>query len=88
MTSIKSALVLGASRGIGRQIALTLAENGYGVVVASKSTESTVKLPGSIFTVADEIRQNGGQAYPVKCDCRRHEDIGEAVKTTIEKYIS
>ena len=43
---IKSALILGATRGIGKQIALTFAENGYKVCVAAKTTESTPKLPG------------------------------------------
>lgn len=46
---MKSALVIGATRGIGRQIALTLAENGYGVCVAAKTVVSTEKNPGMLF---------------------------------------
>ena len=45
---VKTALILGASRGIGKQIALTFAENGYKVCVAAKTTESTPKLPGML----------------------------------------
>lgn len=45
---MKSALVIGATRGIGRQIALTLAENGYGVCVAAKTVVSTEKNPGML----------------------------------------
>ena len=82
---MKSALVIGASRGIGRQIAITLAQNNYAVSVASKSVESTDKLPGSISTVAQEITSAGGVAVPVRCDCREEVDIQNAVKQTLAK---
>ena len=82
---MKSALVIGASRGIGRQIAITLSQNNYGVVVASKTSESKVNLPGSINTVAEEIKSAGGTAYPSRCDCRDESDIGNVVKHAIEK---
>lgn len=64
------AIVTGASRGIGRAIALGLAQAGYAVVVAAKSTTSSDKLPGSVYTVADEVTALGGQALPVACDVR------------------
>ena len=82
---MKSALVIGASRGIGRQIALTLSKNNYGVVLASKSVESSAKLPGSIYSVADEIKQADGVALPVRCDCRDETDIKNVVNTGIEQ---
>ena len=84
-TRMKSALVIGASRGIGRQIAVTLSHNNFGVVVASKTSDSTEKLPGSINTVAEEIRSAGGTAYPFRCDCRYESDIQNTVKHTFEK---
>ena len=56
------AIVTGASRGIGRAIALGLARSGCHVVIAAKSTESTEKLPGSIFTVAEEAATFGIRA--------------------------
>lgn len=86
MTSQKAALVIGASRGIGRQFALTLARNNYAVVVASKTEESSTNLPGSIHSVAEEIRASGGVALPVRCDCRNEEDIERAVNTATEKF--
>jgi citronellol/citronellal dehydrogenase len=64
------AIVTGASRGIGRAIALGLAGAGCRVVVAAKSTVSTEKLPGSIFTVAAEVEALGAQALPVQVDVR------------------
>lgn len=82
---MKSALIIGASRGIGRQIAVTLAQNNFGVVVASKSVESTDKLPGSINTVAEEITSAGGVAHPIRCDCRSEADIQTAVQHAISK---
>ena len=60
------AIVTGASRGIGRAIALGLAKAGCDVVVAAKSTESTEKLPGSIYTVAAEVEALGRR----RCRCR------------------
>ena len=83
---MKSALVIGASRGIGRQIALTLSRNGYKVGVAAKTIESTPKLPGSIYTVSKEIEELGGTALPIKCNVRNPEEIDTAVKTCIEKF--
>lgn len=85
MSYQKAALVIGASRGIGRQVALTLARKNYAVVVASKTEESSEKLPGSINSVAEEIRACGGVALPVRCDCRNEADIERAVDITCER---
>lgn len=86
MTSCKAALVIGASRGIGRQIALTLAKNNYAVVVAAKTEEASAKLPGTIYSVAKEIQDAGGLALPVKCDCRDEADIQKAVNASYERF--
>ncbi|BFZ19475.1 hypothetical protein BsWGS_22514 [Bradybaena similaris] len=83
---MKSALVIGATRGIGRQIALTLAENGYGVCVAAKTVVSTEKNPGSIFDVAAEITDKGGKAFAVKCDVRSESDIKTTVAKCLENF--
>src|SRR5438876_458756 len=64
------AIITGASRGIGRAIALGLARKGCHIVIAAKSTESTEKLPGSIYTVAQEVEALGSQALPVQVDVR------------------
>jgi len=84
---MKSAIVIGASRGIGRQIALTLARNNYGVIVSSKTTQTTPELPGSISTVVEEIKQQGGVAFPVPCDCRNEADIDNAVQEAYKRLV-
>jgi citronellol/citronellal dehydrogenase len=77
MTSLtgRVALVTGASRGIGRAIALGLARAGCAVVVAAKSTTSTDKLPGSVYTVAAEVEALGSAALPIPIDLRDAEAI-------------
>ena len=83
---MKSALVIGASRGIGRQIAVALSSNGYQVGVAAKSVENTEHMPGSIHTVTKEIEEQGGKALPIQCNVRSEEDIDNAVKTCIDRF--
>lgn len=90
------ALVVGASRGIGRQIAIDLAEAGYAVVVAAKSTSDAAKVdpfppnPNSsqstISTVEREIREAGGEATAIPVDVREYESVQRLVAGTIEKY--
>lgn len=80
------AIVTGASRGIGRAIALGLARAGYGVVVAAKSIASTERLPGSIHTVAAEIDTCGGNALAVQVDVRDELQIESMVAQTIERF--
>lgn len=64
------ALVTGSSRGIGRDIILTLAKAGCSVVIAAKSITDSPNLPGTIHTVAAEARALGVDALPVRCDVR------------------
>jgi len=80
------AIVTGASRGIGRAIALGLARAGFAVTVAAKSTESSEKLPGSIFTVAEEIERAGGRALPVQVDVRDEAQVEALATKTLEKF--
>jgi len=80
------AIITGASRGIGRAIALGLARTGYAVVIAAKSTTSTEKLPGSIYTVAEEVSALGGQALPVVCDVRDEAQIEAMVAQAKERF--
>jgi citronellol/citronellal dehydrogenase len=80
------AIVTGASRGIGRAIALGLARAGCHIVIAAKSTESTEKLPGSIFTVADEVRALGVEALPVQTDVRDEGQIEALARSTLSKF--
>src|SRR5262249_10965225 len=80
------AIITGASRGIGRAIALGLARDGWAVVSAAKSTESTAKLPGSIHSVAEEVRGRGGQALAVQVDVRDEGQITGMVRATQERF--
>jgi citronellol/citronellal dehydrogenase len=80
------AVVTGASRGIGRAIALGLAGEGCDVVIAAKSTESTEKLPGSIFTVAAEVEALGAQALPVPVDVRDADQIEGMAAQALERF--
>src|SRR5688572_24281980 len=88
MPSLKGrvAIVTGASRGIGRAVALGLAREGCDVVIAAKSTGSSEKLPGSIFTVAAEVEALGAKALPVQVDVRDADQIEGMAATTLERF--
>jgi len=78
------ALVTGASRGIGKALALRLAQEGADVVVAAKSEQSTDKLPGSIHETADGIRALGRRALAVPTDVRDE----DAIRNMIERAVA
>jgi citronellol/citronellal dehydrogenase len=80
------ALVTGASRGIGKALALRLAQEGAAVVIAAKSEESTDRLPGSIHQTAEEVRALGTKALAVPVDVRDEDAIRAAVHRTIEEF--
>ncbi|OWF53514.1 hydroxysteroid dehydrogenase-like protein 2 [Mizuhopecten yessoensis] len=82
----KGALVIGASRGIGRQIALTLSRNNYKVGVAAKTAISSDTLPGSIHTVTADIEAEAGRGTPIVCNVRSEEDIKGAVQTCMKEF--
>ncbi|KAM0665504.1 hypothetical protein ACQRIT_006371 [Beauveria bassiana] len=90
------ALVVGASRGIGRQVAVDFAAHGYAVVVAAKTVSDPLKpitsIPdpksneSTITTVSYEIRQAGGEAHPIQVDVRSEESVNSLIAQTIAKY--
>jgi citronellol/citronellal dehydrogenase len=82
----KTVFITGASRGIGKAIALRLAREGANIVVAAKSTVENPKLGGTIFSAAEEIEKAGGHALAVQCDIRSEEQIQEAVNKTMAKF--
>lgn len=82
----KTLFVSGASRGIGLAIALRAARDGANVAVVAKTTEPHPKLPGTIYTAAEEIEAAGGKALPIACDIRSEEAVEAAVKQTVERF--
>lgn len=82
----KTVFITGASRGIGKSIALKLAADGANIVVAAKSVEENPKLGGTIFSAAKEIVEAGGKALPVQCDIRYEEQIEQAIAKTLEVF--
>src|SRR3954465_2650217 len=82
----KTAFITGASRGIGKAIALKLAAEGANIIVAAKSVAENPKLGGTIFTAAQEIENAGGKALAVQCDIRNEEQIQIAVDKAIERF--
>jgi len=75
----KTIFITGATRGIGREIALRCAREGANVVVTGKTAEAHRTLPGTIFSVADEVVTAGGKALPIQLDVRDDAAIAQAV---------
>lgn len=82
----KTVFITGGSRGIGKAIALRAAEDGANVVIAAKTTEPHPKLPGTIYTAAEEVEAAGGQALPIKVDIRDESVVQAAVDQTVERF--
>ena len=82
----KTLFITGASRGIGKAIALRAARDGAHVVIAAKTTEPHPKLEGTIFTAAQEIEAAGGQALPLKVDIRSEDEVRAAVEQTVARF--
>jgi citronellol/citronellal dehydrogenase len=82
----KTLFITGASRGIGKAIALRAAADGANVVIAAKTTEPHPKLPGTIFSAAEEIEAAGGKALAVQCDIREEDQVRQAVQQTVERF--
>ena len=82
----KTLFVTGASLGIGLAIALRAARDGANVAIAAKTAEPHPKLPGTIYTAAEEIEKAGGQALPLMVDVRDEASVMAAVQTTAERF--
>lgn len=80
------AIVTGASRGVGRVVALTLAREGASVALAAKTVEPHPKLPGTLATVAAEVEATGSRALQVQTDVRDPEQIDRMVEKTVEAF--
>jgi len=82
----KTLFVTGASRGIGKAIALRAAQDGANVIIAAKTAEPHPKLPGTVFSAAEEIEAAGGKALPLVVDIRDEAQIARAVEQGVERF--
>ena len=82
----KTLFITGGSRGIGKAIALRAAQDGANVVIAAKTAEPHPKLPGTIYSAAEEVEAAGGKALPCVVDIRKEELVEKAVQKTIETF--
>ena len=75
--------ITGASRGIGKAIALRAAQDGANVAVVAKTAEPHPKLPGTVYSAMRGNRSAGGKALPCVCDIRFEDQVLEAVAKTV-----
>ena len=82
----KTLFITGASRGIGLAIAKRAARDGANVAIIAKTEQPHPKLPGTIYTAAEEIAEAGGQALPVPVDIRDDAKVAEAAERVAEHF--
>jgi citronellol/citronellal dehydrogenase len=82
----KTIFITGASRGIGRSIALRCAQDGANIVIAAKTSEPHPKLSGTIHSVAAEVEQAGGRALALQVDIREEEAVAAAVRQAVDAF--
>lgn len=82
----KTLFITGASRGIGREIALKAAADGANIVIAAKSAEPHPKLEGTIFSVAAEVEATGGKALALQLDVRDEQAVAAAMAQAAEHF--
>jgi len=82
----KVAFITGASRGIGKSIALKLAQEGWDIVIASRSIKDRRVLPGTIYSAAKEVQQFGTKVIAIQCDITNDESVVKASKETLSQF--
>lgn len=82
----KTFFITGASRGIGKAIALKLAADGANIAIAAKSVKEDPRLGGTIYSAAEEVEQAGGKALAIQCDIRDEEQILNAIQQTVTLF--
>ena len=82
----KTVVLSGGSRGIGLAIAKRLAADGANIVLLAKTAKPHPKLPGTVYTAADEIRQAGGEALPIVGDVREEADVQAVIDGAVQQF--
>jgi len=82
----KTIFITGASRGIGKAIALRCAQDGANIVIAAKTADPHPKLPGTIYSAAEEVEAAGGKCLPCLVDIRYEDQVRQAVGETVKKF--
>jgi citronellol/citronellal dehydrogenase len=82
----KTLFITGASRGIGLAIAIRAAREGARVAIAAKTATPHARLPGTIYTAAEQIEEAGGTALPLVVDVRNEADVNAAVEKTVAAF--
>ena len=82
----KTIVMSGGSRGVGLEIAKALGKDGANVAILAKTTEPHPKLPGTLYTAAEDIEKVGGNALPIVCDIRFEDQVQDSIKQVVEKF--
>ena len=82
----KTLFITGASRGIGRAIALRAARDDANIVIAAKTAEPHAKLAGTIYSAAEDVERAGGHALPLVVDVREEAQVEAAVEQAAAKF--
>ena len=82
----KTIVISGASRGIGLAIAKRAAADGANIVLLAKTAEPNPKLPGTLYSAAEEVIAAGGQALPVQTDIREEAQVAAAMAAAVERF--
>lgn len=82
----KTVFMTGGSRGIGRAIALKMAAQGANIVIAAKTDNPHPRLPGTVHSVAEEVRAAGGRCLPLVVDARDEAQLVNAVAEAVEFF--
>ena len=82
----KTAIITGASRGLGKAIALTFAREGASVALLARTEDPNPRIAGTIHETAEAILNAGGVALPIRCNVGSPEDIEAAVNATLAQF--
>jgi citronellol/citronellal dehydrogenase len=82
----KTLFITGASRGIGHAVGLRAAQDGANIVIVAKTAEPNPKLPGTIYSAAEDMEKAGGKALPLMVDIRDDAAVYDAVAKAVAKF--